>query len=80
MPRNNQAIADNTLKATALLYLVEAIEQERYENCAELVQAAQELGAEQGEISQVIAAYVAKLKTRRQNEANRLNFGRRRWY
>ena len=79
MPKNN-LIVDNTLKATALLYLNEALENERYEDCAGLVESAAELGAQSGEISEIIAGCVAKLKAGRQNEANRLNAGRRRWY
>jgi len=75
---HNKEPADDTLKTTALLYLKEALEAERYEDCAELIASAKELGAQRSEIKQVINAYVRVLKTGRQNEANR-NVGRRRF-
>ena len=70
---------DYTLKVTALLYLKEALDRERYEDCPGLLQAAKEFGAQQGEISKVIAQYIHELKFGRPNEANRFN-GRRRFY
>ena len=76
---NQPATADDTLKATALLYLREALAGERYEDCAELIQTAQELGALPGEISALLAEYVRGLKAGRQNEANQA-YGRRRWF
>lgn len=74
--RNKDDTVD-TLKLTSLLYLQEALEGERYEDCAELIQSAQDLGVQRSEISEVIGAYVRTLQGNRPNEANRL--GRRRF-
>ena len=76
-------------KAISLLYLEEALYKEQYEDCAGLIVAAKGFGAEQGEISKVIAKY---LKTKRygfvdrslpkqpkRNEANEPNLGGRRF-
>ena len=64
-----QAAADETLKVTTLLYLKEALEQERYETCAELIQTAKKFGASQNDISQVVAGYIVKLSKLRKSEA-----------
>ena len=62
--------SDDTLKLTTLLYLKEALEQERYETCAELIQEAKKFGADTSEVSQVIAGYIGKLSRLRKSEAN----------
>ena len=54
-------VADALLKATSLLYLKDALEGERYEECQELIQNAKSFGATQREISEVIGKYVRKL-------------------
>ena len=71
-------IPANALQVTALLYLQAALAEERYEECAELVQSAKELGVEQIEISTVLASYVRQLKGNG-NEANQNNVNRRRF-
>ena len=55
---------DRTLKATALVYLEEALLSERYEECAQLVRSAQRYGASPKEIEQVIADVVKGLRRR----------------
>jgi len=55
--------ADGLLKATSLLYLRDALEGERYEECATLIQNAKGYGARQSEISGIIAKYLRKLDT-----------------
>ena len=45
---------DRTLKATALVYLEEALQSERYEECGQLVRNAQRYGASTEEIEKVI--------------------------
>ena len=62
--------ADDALKLTTLLYLKDALEGERYENCAELIQTAKEFGAEQDDISQVIIGFIGKLRAARKSEAH----------
>jgi hypothetical protein len=42
------------VKLTALLYLVEALKEERYEECAEFVAVAREFGAQPYEIQQLL--------------------------
>ena len=49
---------DEVLKASALLYLQEALAKQEFEACAQLVAAVRELGARQGEIDEVIAGYL----------------------
>jgi hypothetical protein len=46
------------LKTSALLYFKEALGRQEYESCAELAAAARELGAQQGEIDEAIAAHL----------------------
>ena len=49
---------DQTLKATALLYLAEALEQEQFEEAAEIIRNAKRFGAQQAEIDAVITEYL----------------------
>ena len=61
---------DQLLKLTALLYLKEALVDQKYENCQELIDTAKGLGVAQGDISAVIADYLkvdnpGRLKTNR---------------
>ena len=54
--KNNQWITpDETLKATSLLYFKEALLNEEYEDCEELIRIAKRFGATQSEISGVVA-------------------------
>ena len=61
----NQTNIDKTtsdvLKTTALYYLVEALLNEVYEDCAQLVLSAKEFGATQEDIDNVIAVCRAEL-------------------
>ena len=54
----NVILEDEVLKASALLYFREALVKQEYETCAQLAAAAKEHGAKQGEINEVIAAYL----------------------
>jgi hypothetical protein len=57
--KEEQAVtSESLLKVTALLYFKEALQKQEYETCAELVAAARQNGAEQNEISEVIAGYI----------------------
>ena len=49
---------DPILRLTALLYFKEALINQKYEACPELIDTAKNLGAEQGNISAVIAEYL----------------------
>lgn len=51
-------IGEEALKATALLYLQEALRQEEYESCAEIIDSARNLGANSDEIGKVLSDYV----------------------
>ena len=51
--------ADQILKATALLYLKEALAAQEYETCQELIDTAKDLGIDPGEISAVIAGHLS---------------------
>ena len=60
-PQENTGLAaDSLLRATSLLYLQDALERERYEECAGLIQSAKGFGAGQREIASVIAKYIRK--------------------
>jgi hypothetical protein len=58
--------ADQILKVTALLYLKEALITQKYESCRELIDTAKNLGADQGDISAVIAEYLDADNPRKQ--------------
>ena len=49
---------EEVLKLTALLYLQEALKGQSYEECKELIEVAKQNGAEQGDISGLIAAHL----------------------
>lgn len=48
---------DNVLKVTALNYLAEALNNEEYEKCAELVHFAKAFGAKPTEVKAIIIVY-----------------------
>ena len=47
---NKTIVPDETLKATTLLYLKEALRNEEFEECAQLIKTAKGFGAQQEEI------------------------------
>ena len=49
------------LRATSLLYLKDALERERYEECVGLIQSARSYGATSGDIGRIIAGYIRRL-------------------
>ena len=57
---------DQILKATALLYLKEALIKEEYEDCQGLIQNAKDFGAEAKEISMLIADHIRGVKAKSQ--------------
>ena len=54
---------DHILKATALLYLKEALVKEEYEDCQELIQNAKDFGAETKEISGLLTEHIRGVQT-----------------
>lgn len=74
---NGLIAPDPVLKLTSLLYFKEALLDQRYEDCARLLEAAKGFGARPGEISGVIAEVIRKEKGGGQNEANGSTLGRR---
>ena len=56
-PKKPQA-PNEALKATALIYLKDALVKQEFEQCPELVQKAQYFGANRPEIKKVIAEYL----------------------
>ena len=58
------------LKVTALLYLKEALVNQEYESCPQLIDTAKKLGVSSSDISGEIAAYLRGYKAGGQNEAN----------
>lgn len=83
---NNNAVASNqpgdavvydrVLKVTSLLYFKDALLNQRYEDCAELIRAAKSFGVQPGEISRIIAEVIGA--NTGQNGADRNKAGRRR--
>ncbi len=53
---------NNPLKETALMYLKESLNKERYEECSEMIKNAKRFGAQPNEIAQVIREYTDQLK------------------
>ncbi len=62
--QNKPLTQDRILKATALLYLKEALVREQYEDCKELIQNAKDFGAEGKEISTLLEEHVLGVKAR----------------
>lgn len=52
---NDAVVYDRVLKVTSLLYFKDALLNQRYEDCAELIHAAKSFGAQPGEIGRIIA-------------------------
>ena len=52
---NDLVVYDRVLKATSLLYFKDALLNQRYEDCAELISSAKSFGAQPGEICRIIA-------------------------
>ena len=73
--KKNPAInPDETLKATSLLYLKDALINEQFEQCKDLIDKAKAFGAKKVEIAEVIAEYVQQ-KGSGQNEAVNIRRG-----
>ena len=53
LARSSRAVK-HPVRLTALLYLSEALRSERYEECTEIIQVAQEFGATQNEIRSLL--------------------------
>ena len=57
---NEPTQKNEILKITSLIYFKEALEQQRYEECLELIQIAKQFGAIQEEINDVILEYTSE--------------------
>ena len=68
--QKQETTADEVLQLTALLYFQEALLNEEYESCQELVDIARGFGVQSSDIKQVIAAVFPKSKAGGLNEAN----------
>lgn len=76
---NQMNQSDETLKTTSLLYFQDALISEQYENAAELLASARNLGASEDEIQVVIAEVILKMNGKVQLQgaeldANRLQY------
>lgn len=56
--QSGSRVADGVLKATSLIYFKEALVNEQYEDCADFIRTAQSFGAQQSEISRIIAEVI----------------------
>jgi hypothetical protein len=75
---NKPEFSEDARKAVSLLYFEEALYKEEYEECGQLAQAAKALGAEQGEITKIIAKYLKGGKSPKR-EAKEVSLGVRRF-
>jgi hypothetical protein len=55
---NDVITGNDVLKLSALVYLKEALDGQKYESCAELVNLAGKFGATKAEITEVISGYL----------------------
>ena len=70
---------DEVLKVTSLLYFKEALFNEEYEDCKELIRLAKWFGARKGDIRRVIADSNRGVRVGRGNGANKGKGGRLRF-
>ena len=73
---NKPITPDIILKVTSLIYLKDALINEKYEDCTELIAAAKGFGAKQSEIAGVLEEHV-RGKNSRPNEAKKGKASRR---
>ena len=59
----------DVLKVTSLFYLKEALREEAYEQCAEILAAAKENGVARDEIQKVLEEHIVALKARDRKKA-----------
>jgi len=59
---NSYTTGDEILKLTALLYIEDALTNEQFEDCRELIKSAKELGARSSEIRQVLLGYIRRIR------------------
>ena len=78
--RNKPVARNEVLKVTSLLYFKEALFNEEYEDCKELIRIAKRFGARQDDIRRVIAESNRGAMVDRGNEANKGKGGRLRFY
>ena len=78
--KNKPIARDEVLKTTSLLYFKEALFNEEYEDCKELVWIAKRFGARKDDIRKVIADSNRGVRVGRGNEAKKGKGGRLRFY
>ena len=78
--KNKPLARDEVLKVTSLLYFKEALFNEEYEDCKELIRIAKRFGARQTDIRRVIAESNRGARAGRGNGANKGKGGRLRFY
>ena len=76
---NKKNNPDEALKYTTLLYLGEALDNERYEECPDLIRSAKRFGATSSQVRKTIARHLKKIKGRNINKARNKSPGQRRF-
>jgi len=76
---NKPTAPDALLKTTSLLYFKEALRNQQYEQCAELIRSAKKFGARQSEIRKVIVGHLIRGRIGRQYEVDKKIGGRLRY-
>ncbi len=77
--KNEEQRPDQLLQVTALAYLQDALTNERYEECAQLVKAARQYGAQAREIQKVLVDGAKRTRFGRVVEPFRQQAGARRF-
>ena len=60
--QNKPPVSNGVLKATALIYLKDALVKGEYEQCPELIQSALNFGADKAEVQKAIADFIKEAK------------------
>lgn len=76
---NNEQKPDELLQVTALAYLQDALANERYEECAQLIKSARQYGAQGRDIQKVLADGAKRARFGRPSEPVRKQAGVRRF-
>jgi hypothetical protein len=56
--QNKPPVSDEALKATALIYLKDALAKQEFEQCPDIIQSALNFGADKAEVAKVIADFI----------------------
>ncbi len=76
-PNKDRPLSHEMLKITALVYLTDALNAQRFEECPSLIRKARKFGAPESEIRRVIAVYLEGIKPKPRKGSSYFKKGRR---